>query len=399
MAAAFSSEERRILLSVSGAHFISHVHILALPPLFPLLRDGMGVSFLELGFALTLFNVISFFTQAPMGFLVDRFGARRALVCGLMLGGLAFVLAGLGGSYNWLLVGACLAGLANSVYHPADYAILGSSIDDAHVGRAFSLHTFAGYAGSAVAPFLMLGVASLGGFGAALIFVGLLGPLAALPLVRDAIGEKMAMRHAQAGGRRPNLLSGAILVLIVFFTLIALSGNGLQSFAVSAWQASSGISLTAANVALTSWLALSAVGVLAGGYVADRTKRHGLVAAGGLGAAACLILFAGLADLQPVMLTLVMALSGFLSGMIMPSRDMLVRAAAPPGQAGAVFGLVSTGFSIGGIAGPVGFGWLLDHGQPHAIFVIAAGLMGAAVAMSLWQELRRGQRVALAAAE
>ena len=46
--------------------------------------------------------------------------------------------------------------------------------------------------------------------------------------------------------------------------------------------------------------------------------------------------------------------------MIMPSRDMLVRAAAPPGAMGRAFGIVTTGFSIGGTVGPMLFGWIMD---------------------------------------
>ena len=396
----FAREERRILGSVSGAHFVSHVHILALPPLFPLLRESFDVSFIELGLVLTLFNLVSALTQAPMGFWVDRFGPRRALVGGLLLGGLAFVVAGVMGNHAGLLAAAVLAGLANAVYHPADYAILGSSMGEAHVGRAFSLHTFAGYLGSAVAPAFMLGAAWLFGAAGALVAVGLLGPLAALPLLRDAAAERIRPPRAHAAGGAARILSPTVLLMTGFFVMIALSSGAVGSFAVSAWESAWGLSLVQGNMALTAWLAMSAAGVLAGGWVADRTRRHGLVAAGGFAAAGALILVGGLVPMGVVPLVGVMGLSGFLSGLIMPSRDMLVRAAAPPGQAGAVFGVVSTGFNLGGMIGPLGYGWLLDRGQPSMMFAAAAGCVGLAVAMALWQEHRASaRRGALVAAE
>src|ERR1700704_6547550 len=126
----------RTLTAVSIAHWLSHFHIFTLPMLFPFLKEQLGVGYIELGFALTVFGLVSGLTQAPTGYLADHFGARRILWGGLCLGGLALILLGLHLSYTSLIICAALLGLANSVYHPADYAILSAHMDIRRMGRA-----------------------------------------------------------------------------------------------------------------------------------------------------------------------------------------------------------------------------------------------------------------------
>ena len=179
-----------------------------------------------------------------------------------------------------------------------------------------------------------------------------------------------------------------------FFTLLALSNSAIYSFSVVALIATHGVSFAAANAALTGYLAGSAIGVLLGGWLADRTSHHGNVAAIGFGLAGAIMLLVATLTLPGAALILAMGLAGIIFGMIQPSRDMLVRRAAPPGSAGRVFGIVSTGFNIGGIVGPMLFGWLMDQGSPRWVFGAAVIFMGLTALFGLFEERRDRRRAA-----
>jgi FSR family fosmidomycin resistance protein-like MFS transporter len=110
----------RIVGVISAAHFVSHYYILILAPLLPFVRDAYGVSYTEIGLALATFNIVTGALQTPAGFLVDWLGARVILIVGLLIGASAFVVVGMVDSF-WVLVAMFgLAGVGNTVYHPAD---------------------------------------------------------------------------------------------------------------------------------------------------------------------------------------------------------------------------------------------------------------------------------------
>ena len=380
----------RAVAVVSSAHFTSHFYLLLLPPLFPLLREVYGVGYTELGFAISVFSIVTACTQAPVGFAVDRFGARRILAAGLLLEGAAFVAIGLAPFYGALVALMAVAGLANSVYHPADYSLLNASVNPRRMGRAFSFHTAAGMLGNAVAPVTMVTLMVIVDWRVALTLCGGVGIAVGLLVIcnarvlKDRPGEGDGAGEAAAGAAAAGaaatgatgirlLMSAPILLGTLFFFGMSVAGYGIQSFSVSALHILHDAPIAAATTVLTAYLFASPVGVLAGGWVADRIRRrHDAFAA------LCIVVVAvcigAVAAFRPSLagIAAVFVVAGFFSGMVAPSRDMLIRSMTPPGEIAKVFGFVSTGFNLGGIVAPVMFGFLLDRSDPGSLFWVVS---------------------------
>lgn len=368
----------RIIGLIGAGHFCSHFYMLLLPPLFPVLRELYGVGYTELGLAITVFSITTGLTQAPVGYLVDRYGARSLLVGGLLLEALAIGLIGVLPSYGALLALMVLAGLANAVYHPADYTILNATVPSERMGRAFSLHTFAGFLGDALAPVTILFLMAVVGWQAGLIACGLLGVGVAGLLYLNSDLLQDASRGGASTGAAPVgwrvLLSLPVLMGLLFFVGIAMAGKGINSFSVAAFTEEGVLSLAEASLVLSAFLFMAPPGVLAGGWIADRVRHHARVVAACFVAVALLFSLVALVDWSLTMLLVLFAVAGFCKGMVAPSRDMMIRAVAPPGATGRVFGFVSTGLNIGGIVAPPAFGYLLDRGEPDMLFLAVAAI-------------------------
>jgi MFS transporter, FSR family, fosmidomycin resistance protein len=385
------ASEDKLIAGVCTAHFVSHYYMMLLAPLFVFIKDDYGVTYTELSLALAAFGVVSSVLQTPVGFFVDRFGARLNLIGGLLLGSAAVAAAGLVDSFWVFIAMFAVMGLANTVYHPADYALLSERVTPQRVPQVFSFHTCSGMIGSAVAPGTLLFMQSLVGWRGAFVCAAALGIIAALILALQ--GEPPPRHRATQVSRRRGddrssaaadgwrlLLSPPILLNLVFFVLLAMVGGGLNQYLVVGLGALHGTPPALANTALTGLLVMSAIGVLVGGALATRTTHHTLVTAGGLLVTGAVSTLIGFVDPGALLLVLIVSLSGFASGLTMPSRDMIVRSVTPPGSFGKVFGFVTTGFHIGGMVAPLIFAQLLDHGHPRAVFLYIAACAIVAIA-------------------
>jgi MFS family permease len=379
----------RTIGAVSVAHFTSHVLQLALAPLFPLLRQDLGVSFTELGLVLSVFYVVSGLGQVVAGVLVDRFGPHRLLVAGVALQGGAIAAMGLAPGYWALLPLAAIAGAGNSVYHPANLSVLSHRVASARLGRAFALHAVAGSLGYAVSPVFVGTVATVSGWRAALLAVGgfALAVALALVLARSALATRAAGEPETAAKHRPSgerdgppsllhiLAHPVVLLAFGYFVLTAMSGSGIQGFTTAALMQGYGASFALAAFAITAYQVGNIGGVLFGGYLADRTTRHHAVAIAGMASAALLVFSASFAGLAPAAVIAFLTGGGFAVGVTTPSRDVLVRQAAPQDGLGKVFGVVYSGFDLGSLVGPLIYGPLLDRGTPNLVFAAAAAAL------------------------
>ncbi|MDE0944030.1 MAG: MFS transporter [Alphaproteobacteria bacterium] len=165
----------RVMGLVGAAHWASHFFHLVLPSVFLLLKDEFGVSYAALGLLTTVLYGSSGIAQTAAGFLVDRFGARRILLSGLTLLSVATLACGLVASYWMLLPLSILAGIGNSVFHPADLSILTAKVSTHRLGRGYATHALCGNLGWAAAPIFMIGIAQAWDWRVAVICAGLIG--------------------------------------------------------------------------------------------------------------------------------------------------------------------------------------------------------------------------------
>ncbi len=374
--------EYQVVGLVSFAHLLSHLYMLVLPPLFFQLRRDLGVSYVELGLTVTAFSVTTGVLQTPMGFLVQKYGGRRVLICGLFVNSVAIGLIAFITSY-WQMMGLMLlAGVGSSVFHPADYAILNARVDSKRLGRALSAHALGGNLGFVVAPPIMVLLAVMFDWRMATLVIGGVGVLlAGVMLGLSSVMGDSGKTKARGGDSWKKLVtSPRIMLLFAFYALSSAANCGMVYFSVVAFSDIYAIPAAVAASALTAYQLMAMVAVLPGGWLADRSRNPELLLCVCFLASGVLIVVCGLGVIPFWLAIGLIGASGALRGLVNASRDVSVRHAATDVSVGTLFGFVTTGYSGGQILGPALYGWLLDSGHPQLIFWASAAFSTLAIA-------------------
>lgn len=420
--AASLRQDARTIGLIGLAHGSSHFFHMLLPPLFPFLIAEFGFNYSELGLLVSVFFVISGVGQALSGFVVDRVGARPVLFFALG----CFVAAGIAAStasgYAGLMLAAALAGLGNAPFHPADFTILNKRVSAQRLGHGFSVHGISGNLGWATAPVFMAGITTAtGSWRVACLCGGILALiiLAVMVYNRDALDDRAGAANANANANAnaakaatPGAAAVAehpmaflklpsVWLCFSFFFWTTCSLSVIQSFASPTLQKMYGLPLSITSMVVTGYMLCGAAGMVVGGFLAGRVARLERTITVCLLATAAMLVVAGTGVLPGMGAMALVALAGVGTGLAGPSRDMLIKRAAPPGATGRVYGTVYSGLDLGFCTAAPVFGAMLDRGMTSGIFygsaaalvlgVASAGVVGIGVAAKA-----RAQRMAAA---
>jgi MFS family permease len=381
-----NKKDVEIISLIGLAHSISHFFHLIIAPLFPWIKVEFGLTYAELGLLMTTFYVVSSVVQSTSGLLVDRYGARPMLFIGIFFLMISAFILGFAQTYTMLLIGVSIAGLGNGVFHPVDYTMINHLVKEKNLAHAYSVHGVTGYLGWAAAPLFLLSLTALfDSWRVAEFGAGILAGVVLLILLyrRKQLEDHEVDKHYEE--KEAPIATLAIFKLPsmwmswLFFYLTSFGFAGIQSFSSSAlvdiYQIP--ISLTASSYTL--FMICSALGLIAGGFVATKISDPDRVITTAFLISGVMAVVTGMGIFPGWTVPVLFALMGFGGGMAGPARDLMVRAGTPKGASGRVFGLVYSGIDFGAASGPVLFGLFMDWKSPEIIFYSIAVLQLIAV--------------------
>ncbi len=375
--------------------------------LFNPIVNEFGWSRAATSFAFSLRSEVGGIAAPIVGFLVDRVGARRLMVLGVVTVALGFVLLSRVQDL-WAFYGSVVV------------IAIGMSAAAGPVGMVAIAHWFRRRRGRALA-YMTMGAGTSGvmvivlawlistfDWRNALLIIAALQLAVCVPLalsVRDrpeeigllpdgdlpgdpADEEGAAPAPPRAGDEgmtvRQSLASSTFWRLAIAVALGNVGAMAIIVHQIPFFTSSVGLSGGAAAASVTAMTLMSLVGRFGFGYVADLVDKRFVMAGAYALLALAVLLFATIYDPWQIFLVLPLFSLGF--GGIIPVRPAFQAEVFGMRNFGAIQGLVFTVATLGGLIGPVFAGWVYDQTESYRLsFVVlaAVGFLAAPMILTL----------------
>ncbi|WP_304609176.1 MFS transporter [Muribaculum intestinale] len=364
----------RVLFAISIAHLLNDMVQSIVPSIYPIIKEEMGLSFIQIGVITLVFQLTSSLLQPFVGMYADRRPSPYALAAGMCFTLTGLIWLAFTGSYAAMLGAVSVIGIGSSIFHP-EASRVAQLAAGGKKGLAQSIFQVGGNGGTAIGPLLAALIVLPHGRLAVLWFAvaAIMGALILTRVgrwykrvVNNISGQRRKVRSVvdHLSKRRINMAL-AVLVVLTFSKQFYLAS--MTSYFTFFLIDKFGVSIQYSQIALFAFLAASAVGIIAGGYIGDKIGRKYVIWGSILGAApfAIAMPYAGLT------LTIILAI---IVGLVISSAFSAILVYATelkPGKVGMIAGLFfGLSFGLGGV-GAAFFGWLADIRGIYFVFEIS----------------------------
>lgn len=395
----FSVSNPREVWLISVAHAVNEFYSVALPPILPLLVNDFAISYGEAGVLLTVFFTTYSIFQLPAGVLADRIGQRWLLAIGMVVLAAGILIAAGAQNYWTLIIAQVFAGIGGSTYHPAGMSIISDIEGGQTEGKAMGIHGLGGVVGTALAPALIGGLASLFDWRLALTVsaaIGIAYAVVFLTLFRDIDSPDGAVTVEPDGGADTNEISERttdnsrsgwsnltalisvplerwVGVLFLANLAIATELGAVRTFITSYLVEHAGMTATIANGIFFIMLVGAGISSLGAGTLADTVDRRTL----GFAAMTVSTIVLGTTVFVPAV-PIALFIWFFLLGIVMwaalPTMNAITSEYSERSFSGSLFGVMLTAGSLGGAMGPLLFGVVAERFGMGAAFPFVAGV-------------------------
>ena len=367
-----------VLLMVSLGHLLNDMFQSVIPAIYPMLKEALGLSFLQIG-AITLTNQLtSSLLQPLVGYFSDRHPRPYALAFGMCFTLSGLLLLSVAESFVLVLLSVAFVGVGSSVLHPESSKVARMA-SGGQKGMAQSVFQVGGNIGRSFGPIIVaLLVVPHGQH--AISWLSLLAVVAIALLVR--VGSWYKRQIEQYGRMKSKFdientshlsrreITGAILVLLVLMFSKDFYMANIQSYLTFFLIDKFGLSIGASQLCLFAFLFASAIGLLVGGAIGDRYGRKYVIWGSILGAApfALALPYCNLTWTIVLVVIIGIVISSAMSAILVYGTELL------PGNVGMISGaFFGLSFGLGGIGSAL-FGWLADAEGIQRVFQLTAFL-------------------------